>query len=90
MPITRKHLTELADIVYSLTKKGEQDGANAVEGFARRYAPNFDQSRWDDHMHKRRKAEENKPEPNKQYRLVGKTGEKSIARGNTWAESEIK
>jgi len=31
-----------------------------------------------------------KPQPNKQYRLVGKTGEKSIARGNTWAESEIK
>jgi len=59
MPITRKHLIELANIVYSLTKKGEQDGANAVEGFARRYATNFSQSHWDDHMYKRRKEEEN-------------------------------
>ena len=32
----------------------------------------------------------NKPEYNKQYRLIGKAGEKSIAKGNTWAESEVK
>ena len=32
----------------------------------------------------------NKPENNKQYRLIGKAGEKSIAKGNTWAESEVK
>ena len=58
MPITRKHLTELADIVYSLTKKGEQDGANAVEGFARRYSPNFSQSHWDSYMHKLRQRDQ--------------------------------
>lgn len=87
MTITKKHLKELADIVYNLSIKGEQDGANAVEGFARRHAPNFSQSHWDSYMHRQRVG---KPEPNKQYRLVGKSGESSIARGNTWAESEIK
>lgn len=30
-----------------------------------------------------------KPEPYKQYRLIGKPGEPSIAHGNTWAESEV-
>jgi len=49
--ITKKHLKELADIVYDLSKKGEQDGANAVEGFARRHAPNFSQSHWDSYMY---------------------------------------
>ena len=34
-------------------------------------------------------AKTDKPEPGKQYRLIGRTGEASIARGNTWAESEI-
>ena len=33
---------------------------------------------------------EDKPEPGKQYRLIGRTGEPSIAKGNTWAEAEIK
>lgn len=33
---------------------------------------------------------EDKPEPGKQYRLIGRTGEASIAKGNTWAEAEIK
>jgi hypothetical protein len=56
--ITKKHLNELADIVFYLSKQGEQDGANAVEGFARRYAPNFDQSRWDAYMHKLEKRED--------------------------------
>lgn len=30
-----------------------------------------------------------KPEPFKQYALTGNPGVKSIANGNTWAESEI-
>ena len=55
--ITKKHLNELAHIVFYLSKQGEQDGANAVEGFARRHAPNFDQSRWDAYMHKLDKKE---------------------------------
>ena len=57
MTITKKHLKELADIVYDLSKKGEHDGALAVEGFARRFAPNFSQSHWDDYMYKLKKAE---------------------------------
>tara|TARA_E500000331_G_C17051767_1_gene624292 strand:- start:41 stop:313 length:273 start_codon:yes stop_codon:yes gene_type:complete len=32
----------------------------------------------------------NKPEPGKIYALTGGTGKKSIAAGNTWAESEVK
>tara|TARA_X000001388_G_scaffold35113_2_gene24713 strand:+ start:251 stop:493 length:243 start_codon:yes stop_codon:yes gene_type:complete len=32
----------------------------------------------------------NKPQPGKQYRLIGKASEKSIARGNSWQESEVK
>ena len=51
MTITKKHLKELADIVYDLSKKGEHDGALAVEGFARRQAPNFSQSHWDSYMY---------------------------------------
>ena len=31
-----------------------------------------------------------KPEPGKEYALTGKTGDKCIANGNTWAESEVK
>ena len=31
-----------------------------------------------------------KPEPDKQYKLTGGPGEKCIANGNTWAESEVK
>jgi len=34
-------------------------------------------------------TEKNKPTPNKQYRLTGGTGEKCIANGNSWAESEV-
>ena len=33
---------------------------------------------------------QNKPEYGKQYRLIGRADEPSIAKGNTWAESEIK
>lgn len=32
----------------------------------------------------------NKPETGKIYALTGKTGEKCISNGNTWAESEVK
>lgn len=32
---------------------------------------------------------EDKPEPGKQYRLIGRTGEPSIYKGNTWQEAEI-
>lgn len=35
------------------------------------------------------KARQDKPEPYKQYRLIGRQGEPSIAKGNTWAESEV-
>ena len=31
-----------------------------------------------------------KPEPNKIYALTGGRGDKCIANGNTWAESEVK
>ena len=96
MTITKKHLKELADIVYEA--RGLCDGNNdalahfielKIQMFAKRHAPNYDHSRWCDYMHKLKKAED-KPEPYKQYRLIGKKGESSIARGNTWAESEIK
>lgn len=33
---------------------------------------------------------EDRPEPGKQYRLTGGSGEKAISKGNTWAESEVK
>ena len=33
--------------------------------------------------------EANKPEGNKLYKLTGGPGEKCIANGNTWAESEV-
>ena len=99
MTITKKHLKELADIVYDAQQKaetctapGDQDleaVASQIKSFAQRHAPNFSESHWNDYMHKLKKAED-KPEPNKQYRLIGKSGESSIARGNTWAESEIK
>ena len=92
MTITKKHLKELADIVYMAEHHEPADLysiAKEIKSFARRHAPNFSESHWNDYMHKLKKAED-KPEPNKQYRLVGKSGESSIARGNTWAESEIK
>ena len=103
MTITKKHLKELADIVYDAQQKaetctapGDQDLeaiAKDIKSFAQRHAPNFDESRWNDYMHKKMKAED-KPEPSKQYRLTTFSpkhkGQPSIANGNTWAESEIK
>jgi hypothetical protein len=41
---------------------GDQDLeaiARDIKSFAKRHAPNFDESRWNDYMHKKRKAEEN-------------------------------
>ena len=32
----------------------------------------------------------NKPEPNKEYALTGKTGDACIANGSSWKESEVK
>lgn len=98
MTITKKHLKELADICYMAQHSSmvsDQPHAdletisNEIKSFAKRHAPNFDESRWRDYLHKKMKADD-KPEPYKQYRLIGKKGESSIARGNTWAESEIK
>lgn len=96
MTITKKHLNELADIVYEARKlcDGNNDALAhfvdlKIQMFAKRHAPNFDHIKWNEYMHKLKKAED-RPEPNKRYRLVGKSGESSIARGNTWAESEIK
>ena len=39
---------------------------------------------------KKEEKRRDKPQQNKQYLLVGGEGTKSIANGNTWAESEIK
>ena len=66
MTITKKHLKELADIVHEA--KGLCDGNNdalshfvemQIRMFAKRHAPNFDQSRWNDYLHKKMKAEAN-------------------------------
>ena len=106
MTITKKHLKELADIVYKAQKQAQrhrqesllakldlEEVAEEVKSFARRHAPNFSESHWNDYMHKLKKAED-KPEPYKQYRLTSFSpkhkGQPSIANGNTWEESEIK
>ena len=62
MTITKKHLKELADIVYEQAKdfRSEEpsfDVCEAIKSFAQRHAPNFDESRWNDYMHKKMKAE---------------------------------
>jgi len=56
--ITKKHLKELADIVYKAQAQAPEL-AEEVKSFAKRHAPNFDESRWNDYMHKLKKAEEN-------------------------------
>tara|TARA_R100000687_G_scaffold70829_1_gene60501 strand:+ start:192 stop:398 length:207 start_codon:yes stop_codon:yes gene_type:complete len=60
--ITKKHLKELADIVYDALQKaetctgpGDQDLeaiAREIKSFAQRHAPNFSESHWDSYMHK--------------------------------------
>ena len=60
--ITKKHLKELADIVYMVEHHEPAllcDIAKEIKSFAERHAPNFDESRWNDYMHKLKKAEEN-------------------------------
>ena len=61
MTITKKHLKELADIVYmaqtQAQQKIEQELAThlltqEIKSFAKRHAPNFDESRWNDYIHK--------------------------------------
>ena len=59
--ITKKHLKELADIVYMAQHHGHADlegVAQEIKSFAERHAPNFDESRWNDYMHKLKKKEE--------------------------------
>jgi len=59
--ITKKHLKELADIVYMAQHSSmvsDQPHAdletisNEIKSFAKRHAPNFSQSHWDSYMHK--------------------------------------
>jgi hypothetical protein len=61
MTITKKHLNELADIVYMAhhsSMVSDQPHAdletisNEIKSFAKRHAPNFDESRWRDYLHK--------------------------------------
>ncbi len=67
--ITKKHLKELADIVHKaqilgglLAAGGMPHGfateiAGEVISFAKRHAPNFSESHWNDYMHKQKKAD---------------------------------
>jgi len=60
MTITKKHLKELADIVLvARSLKSVEYTEGLIKSFAKRHAPNFDESRWNDYMHKQTKAEEN-------------------------------
>ena len=61
MTITKKHLKELADIVYMAEHHEPADLysiAKEIKSFAKRHAPNFDESRWNDYMHKRKQEDE--------------------------------
>jgi len=61
MTITKKHLNELADIVYMAQYHGHADlegVAQEIKSFAERHAPNFDESRWNDYIHKLKKKED--------------------------------
>ena len=72
MTITKKHLKELADIFYKAQKQAQrhkqesllakldfEEVADNIKSFAKQHAPNFNESRWNDYMHKNRKIEEN-------------------------------
>ena len=50
MTITKKHLKELADIAFEASRKGQEDISFEIYGFARRHCPNFNKSKWDDHL----------------------------------------
>ena len=63
MTITKKHLKELAEIVYhaqnQVTKILDLEAvAREIKSFAQRHAPNFSESHWNDYMHKLKKAED--------------------------------
>lgn len=57
MTITKKHLKELADIVYKAQAQAPEV-AGEIKSFAQRHAPNFSESHWADYMHKLKKADE--------------------------------
>lgn len=52
MTITKKHLKELADIVYKAQAQAPEI-AEEIKSFAKRYAPNFSESHWESYMHKK-------------------------------------
>ena len=65
--ITKKHLKELADIVYMAQSQAQQRVdqelsthlvTQEIKSFAKRHAPNFDESRWNDYMHKLRQRDQ--------------------------------
>ena len=71
MTITKKHLKELADIVYKAQKQAQrhrqesllarldlEEVAEEVKNFAKRYAPNFSESHWSSYMHKKQLQEQ--------------------------------
>ena len=71
MTITKKHLKELADIVYKAQKQAHrhrqesllakldlEEVAGDIKSFAQRHASNFSESHWNDYMHKLKKADE--------------------------------
>ena len=59
MTITKKHLKELADIVLvARSLKSVEYTEGLIKRFAKRHAPNFDESKWNDYMHNMQKKEE--------------------------------
>ena len=59
MTITKKHLKELADIVLvARSLKSVEYTEGLIKSFAKRHAPNFSESHWNDYMHKQTKADE--------------------------------
>ncbi len=67
MTITKKHVKELADIVHMAQTQAQQEIeqklathllTQEIKSFAKRHAPKFDESRWNDYIHKLKKADE--------------------------------
>ena len=50
--ITKKHLKELAGIVHKAQAQAPEL-AEEVKSFAKRHAPNFSESHWNDYMYKK-------------------------------------
>ena len=57
MTITKKHLNELADIVHKAQAQAPEV-AGEIKSFAKRHAKHFDESRWNDYIHKLKKKED--------------------------------